>query len=84
MIKMSNAIPEVINTDEQSLKDTLTAIKLYCEELARKSQSKQEEIRSTVPAITDMEEGELVPYINGATIRIYTKQNGIIRYFTLT
>lgn len=84
MIKMSTSIPDVINTDEQSLRDILTAMKLYCEELARKAQSSQEEIRNGVPAVTDVEEGEFVRYINGATIRIYTKQDGVIRYFALT
>lgn len=84
MIKMSSSIPDIINADPNNLIEILTAIKLYCEELSRKAQSSQEEIRSTVPGVTEVEEGEFVPYINGADIRIYTKTNGVVRYATLT
>ncbi len=62
----------------------LTQLKLTIEELSTKGQSRQVEIRSIIPSTDDMEEGEFVAYINGATIRVYTKQNGTIRYWNLT
>jgi len=41
-------------------------------------------ILSSIPSVTDVDEGEIVFYDNGATRRGYTKLNGSLRYWTLT
>ena len=68
----------------QGIKDWVIQAHLCIEELARKAQDRQMEIRSSVPTTNDVEEGGFVAYVNGATIRIYTKQNGTIQYWTLS
>jgi hypothetical protein len=86
LISPSTSIPEDVpdGKDPEVLKTYLTQVKLYAEELARLAQSIQSNVRSTIPGSSDVAEGEFVPYVNGATIRIYTKVNGVIRYFALT
>ena len=86
MIKNSIAIPEQIpdGKNPEELIDFLIAVKLVVEELATKAQSRQMEIRSDVPSTNDLEEGEFVTYVSGATIRTYTKINGTVRYHAET
>lgn len=84
-IKMNVEIPEVFDVeDKEMLRQFCVAVKMFCDELARKAQSQQMEVRSSVPGTNDLEEGEFVRYVNGATIRIYTKQNGNIQYWNLS
>lgn len=86
MIKLVNSIPDVVPeiTDHEMMNLFLTQVKLAVEELSQKAQSRQMEIRSTAPGVNDIEEGEFVSYVNGANYYIYTKQNGVIKYATLT
>jgi len=85
MIKMSSSIPEVINTDEQSLRETLTAIKLFAEELQRKAQSIQEGYVAVAPATTDFEsDNSAILYDDGVNRRAYYLLNGALRYAILT
>ena len=87
MIKLSIEIPTF---SEEDMKDPLrllqiiTTLKQYCEELASKATSQQENIRTTAPAVTELDEGEIVAYETGGVRRLYTKLNGSIRYTTLT
>lgn len=84
-VKMSQEIPEIFDiSNQESLRQWMIAVKQCIEELARKAQDRQMEIRSTVPTTNDIEEGTFVAYVNGATIRIYTKQSGTINYWTLS
>lgn len=39
---------------------------------------------SAAPSTADLDEGQAVFYVNGATYRIYFKVNGNIRYVALT
>lgn len=86
MIKLSQAIQEQVpdGSTPELMQNYLTQVKLCVEELARKAQDRQMEIRSTEPSTADIEEGGFVAYVSDATIRIYTKQNGSIRYWNLT
>ena len=86
MIKNSIAIPEQIpdGKNPEEFIDFLIAVKLVVEELATKAQSRQMEIRSDAPSTNDLEEGEFVAYVGGATIRTYTKINGTVRYHAET
>lgn len=85
MIKLNNAISDIINIkDEQELRNFLIVVKLAVEELASKAKSQQIEIRSDAPDVNSVEEGEDVRYVNGVTIRTYTKINGTVRYHAET
>jgi len=85
MIKIGVSIPEVFDTaDPLQLQEFCTAVKLYCEELARKAKSVQDETRSTVPTANDLEEKEDVDYVSGASYIRYTKVSGNIKYMTLS
>jgi len=87
MIKPSTEIP-IISKDDisnpEKLEHLLNTIKMYCEELARKSQSMQEEIRTTAPRVNEIEEGEYVRVTIGANHHIYTKKNGVIKNWLLS
>ena len=37
-----------------------------------------------VPLAANLQEGKFLFYVNGATIRIYTKINNVVRYWNLT
>jgi len=77
MIKMSVEIPEIWDvSNPDSVRQWMVAVKQYCEELARKAQSLQMELRSGAPTIDDVEEGEFVRATNN---NIYTKLNNVIR-----
>lgn len=84
MLKLDTQLPIVPDIENQELKDYLIAVKQYCEEIARKASSQQVEVRSTIPGIDDLQEGESVRYVSGATVRTYTKINGVVRYVVET
>ena len=85
MISVSQQIPAIFDIkDEVSLRNFLIAVKLSVEEIVRKGQERQDEIRSSVPIAADIPEGKFVPYLSGAAYRIYTKQNGVVKYISLT
>ena len=87
MIKLSIEIPtfgEEEMKDSAKLLQIITTLKQYCDELASKATSQQENPRTTAPTITELDEGEIVAYENGGDRRLYTKLNGSIRYASLT
>ncbi len=87
MIKTSIEIPVFSKEDLQDadkLFSILTTFKQYCEELARLAQSIQMEVRTTVPSASEMEEGEQVRVTSGGNNYIYTKKDGVVRYWQLT
>lgn len=80
-IKTSISIPDVFDTtDPLQLQNFCTAVKIFCDELARKAKSQQLEVRSDTPDSNSVEEGEDVRMVSGATIRTYTKISGVVRY----
>lgn len=69
----------------------LLQIKTAIEKIAREAQAVQntsgqkDNIYTDVaPTVDSIAEGQEVYYVNGATIRKYTKINGAIRYWNLT
>ena len=86
-IKPSTEIPVIDKdslSDPDKLFDYLTLVKQTVDAIAEKAQGVQTNIRSTTPATSDIDEGEFVPYVNGATVRIYTRIQGVIKYWNLT
>ena len=74
---MSVEIPEVFSVeDPEQLRQFCVAVKMFCDELARKAQSLQLELRSDAPIAGDIDEGELVRATNN---NIYTKIGGLVR-----
>lgn len=85
-IKTSITIPMISLsdvTDPDRLLMLLTAFKEFCEELARKAQTIQEEIRTSAPTVNDLTEGEQVRATVGGSHYIYTKKGGIIYRWAL-
>lgn len=78
MIKTSQQLGEDIpdGKDPQALRDYIIQLKLTIEELSRKAQPMQIELRTSVPGVNDLDEGEIVRHTNN---NIYTKLNGVIR-----
>lgn len=79
MIKMSSEISEVVDVlNPESMRQWMIAVKQCIEELARKAMSSQQEVRTTAPQISELEEGEQVRATVGGLNYIYTKMNGVI------
>ena len=87
MIKTSISLPIITLgdiTDPDRLLMLLTAFKEYCEELARKGQTIQDEVRTTAPTTDDLTEGEQVRATVGGNHYIYTKKDGTIYRWQIT
>ena len=79
MIKLSQLPPDpnIIDwSNPQSIKDWIIQAHLCIDELSRKAQSLQVELRSGAPIADDIEEGEFVRATNN---NIYTKISGTVR-----
>ncbi len=72
-----------INTDNLSIKNAIEKIARDAQGLQNPSQGGGLYV-TAIPTTADLEEGQEVYYIDGATIRKYTKINGVIRYWALT
>jgi len=85
-IKLSQEIPEIIpdGSNPQAMTSFLVAIKQSMDEIARKAQSLQMEVRTTVPGVNDLEEGEFVRAEVGGLLYTYTKINGVIHWMAVT
>jgi len=85
MLKMSTQLPlPPTIPDNQELADYLTALKQYCEELARKAQNLQMEIRTAAPGVDDLDEGGFVRATVGGLNYIYTKKGGTVLRWQIT
>jgi hypothetical protein len=69
----------------------LFAIKRAIETLSRRSLDLQNPTGKTdklyiksAPGTADLDEGQVVFYVSGSTYRLYTKINGVIKYWALT
>lgn len=85
MIKLSQEIPEVFDpTNLETMRQWMVSVKQSLDELARKAQSLQIEVRTTAPSTNDIEEGEFVRATVGGLNYIYTKKDGVILRFQIT
>ena len=78
-ISLSQEIPEIFDpADPESMRQWMVAVKQCIEEITRKAQSLQLEVRVAAPAVTELTEGESVRATVGGLNYIYTKMNGTI------
>lgn len=81
MIKLSQEIPEIFDvSNPDALRQWMIAVKQCIDELARKAQSLQEELRTSAPNTNDLTEAEMVR--RSDLYYIYTKINGTLRYIS--
>jgi len=73
------------------LTNDIKTLKSAIEKIAREAQSQTpvqgQEDRiyvDSAPAVENLKEGAFVPYLNAGVYRIYTRINGVLKYWTLT
>ena len=84
-ISISQEIPEIFDpTNPESMRLWMVAVKQCIEEITRKAQSLQLEVRVAAPGVTELTEGEFVRATVGGLSYIYTKKDGAILRFQLS
>lgn len=83
MLKINWQIPSDVDiNDPIAVHNFLMDIKMVLEEIILKAQQTQMEVRSGAPSSSDIEEGEAIPSVEGATYKIYRKINGNVKSIT--
>ena len=85
MIKPDIILPVDVSVENPlELHDFLMTLKQYVEDIARKAQQTQMEIRTAAPSTNDIDENEFVRATVGGLHYVYTKKGGTIYRWQLT
>lgn len=86
MIKLSIDAMEIFDpSNPDSIRQYMIATNQRIDEIARKAQSTQDNVKSTAPAANDFESDfQTIPYDDGTNRRIYYLFKGTPRYIALT
>ena len=83
-IPLSQQIPEVWDIQDEKLRDIVIQLKLCIEEIARKGQATQSEVRTSAPSASEIDENEFVRATVGGLNYIYTKKEGTVLRWQIT
>ncbi len=77
-------VPKITKLDLRQIQDAINTLARNSQSLQNPGGQEDAIYTDVAPTVASLAEGQEKYYINGATIRKYTKLAGTIRYWTLT